>query len=46
VRKHSHHWMSCSDTGRTAGPESLMFGLSVVFLVILVIVIICYAGAR
>jgi hypothetical protein len=31
---------------RRAGPESLMFGLSVVYLVVLVIVIIAFLGGQ
>jgi len=41
---HRHHWMSCNDPGRAAGPGSLMFGLSVVYLVILLIVIVASLG--
>jgi hypothetical protein len=37
---HHHHWISCTDPARAGGPGSLMFGLSVVYLVILLIVII------
>jgi hypothetical protein len=42
VRAPRQDWMGSSDTGREAGPESWMLGLSVVSLVILLIVIITY----
>ena len=38
--------MTGIESGRRAGPESLMFGLSVVYLVVLVIVIIAFLGGQ
>jgi hypothetical protein len=38
--------MSCSDRDYTPGPEALSFGLSVVYLVVLIIVVLTYIGGR
>jgi hypothetical protein len=38
--------MSCSDAEYIPGPESLSFGLSVVYLVVLIIVVLTYVGGR
>ncbi len=46
MRRHHYSWTSCGDAGRTAGPESLTFGLSVVYLVIAIIVVLTYVGGR
>jgi len=38
--------MSCSDREYTPGPELLSFGLSVVYLVVLIIVVLTYVDGR
>jgi hypothetical protein len=38
--------VSCSDREYTPGPESLSFGLSVIYLVVLIIVVLTYVGGR
>jgi hypothetical protein len=45
VREPRQDWMTGVEW-RRAGPESLMFGLSVVYLVVLVIVIIAFLGGQ
>ena len=42
MRRHHHRWMSCRD----AGPESLIFGLSVVLFLLAIGIIAYLAGGR
>jgi len=44
VRAPRDDWMSGSDPTRTGRLESLSFGLSIVYMVILVIVLVTYVG--
>ncbi len=44
MREPRQDWMTGIESGREAWPESFMFGLSVVYLVILLVVIISNLG--
>jgi hypothetical protein len=46
VRAPRLDWMTGIESGHRAWPESLMFGLSVVYLVMLLIVIIINLGGQ
>jgi hypothetical protein len=44
VREPRHDWMTGIDWGRQEWPESLMFGLSIAYVVMFLIVIIVNLG--
>ncbi len=46
MREPRQDWMTGIESGHRAWPESLMFGVSVVYLVILLVVIITNLGGQ